>query len=129
MGISGNGSSNIRNNPNGKYINPTYRCLDCGRDIIEYKGFTIDGLRCPRCQGPIVPIRTSEGIEARKDGLTEQEGKVMDALIAAWNEFLRLDITHPSDMPDFTNGIHQCQQILGMRVLQRNYPEGYPVKR
>jgi len=65
----------------------------------------------------------------RKDGLTEQEGKVADALVTAWNEFVKLEVTHTSDRPDFVNGIHQCQQILGMRVLQRDYPEGYPIKR
>lgn len=65
----------------------------------------------------------------RKDGLTEQEGRAMDALITAWNEFKKLPVQHPSDIGDFCNGIHQCQQILGMRVLQRDYPEGYPIKR
>ena len=64
----------------------------------------------------------------RNDGLTEQEGKVMDALVEAWNEFVKLPIQHPSDNTDFCNGIHQCQHILCMRILQRDYPEGYPIK-
>jgi len=65
---------------------------------------------------------------ARVDGLTEQEGKVMDALVTAWNEFTKLKVQHPSDVPDFVNAIHVCQQILGMRILQRDYPVGWPEK-
>ena len=63
----------------------------------------------------------------RNDGLTEQEGKVMDSLVLAWNEFSKLDSWHPSDTPDFCHAIHECQQILCMRILQRDYP-GYPKK-
>ena len=62
----------------------------------------------------------------RKDGLTEQEGIVMDKLIDAWNEFLKLEVTHPSELTDFNNGIHLLQQILCMRVMRRDYPLGYP---
>lgn len=62
----------------------------------------------------------------RKDGLTEQEGKVMDALVTAWNEFTQLEKTHPSEEKDFMNAIHQCQNTLCMRVLRRDYSEGYP---
>lgn len=65
----------------------------------------------------------------RFDGLTEQEGKVMDALNFAWNGFIKLEVQHPSDVPDFTNAIHQCQQVLGMRILQRDYPQGWPIKK
>ena len=67
-------------------------------------------------------------MEPRNDGLTEQEGKVMDALVTAWNEFQKLRVQHPSDIPDFVNAIHTCQQILGMRILQREHPEGWPIK-
>ena len=103
-------------------INITHRCIDCGYDVFTRKPNMIDGLRCPECQGPLAPIL------GRKDGLNEQEGRAMDALITAWNEFLRLGKQHPSDMNSFCNGIHQCQQVLCMRVLQRDYPEGYPIK-
>ena len=52
----------------------------------------------------------------------------MDKLVSAWIEFIKLEMTHPDDMAKFCDGINQCQQILGMRVLQRDYPEGWPVK-
>jgi len=64
----------------------------------------------------------------RNDGLTEQEGKVMDSLIDAWNEFNKLSVEHPSDNLDFANAIHQCQQIMGMRILRREHPKGWAVK-
>ena len=73
----------------------------------------------------------SEGKAAmnRDDGLTGQEGKVSDALVTAWNEFCKLDIQHPSDTPCFCEAINACQQILGMRILQRDYPAGWPIKK
>ena len=64
----------------------------------------------------------------RKDGLNEQEGKVMDNLIEAWNEYIKLEKQHPSDIDEFCNGIHKCQHALTIRILRRDYPEGYPIK-
>lgn len=62
----------------------------------------------------------------RIDGLTEQEGKVMDALVDAWNEFIKLGVTHPTEETDFMDGIHQCQNTLCMRILRRDYLKSYP---
>ena len=61
----------------------------------------------------------------RKDGLIQQEGKIMDFLVASWNKFVKLDKQHPDDKRDFCDGIHKCQHILMSRVLRRNYPKGY----
>jgi hypothetical protein len=69
---------------------------------------------------------TTNNDRVRKDGLTEQEGKVMDNLVNAWNEFTKLEKTHPSETNDFMNAIHQCQNTLCMRILRRDYPKGYP---
>ena len=62
----------------------------------------------------------------RNDGLTEQEGKVMDSLVNAWNEFTKLERTHPSELTDFGGGIHKAQYQLAMRIMRRDYPEAYP---
>jgi hypothetical protein len=62
----------------------------------------------------------------RKDGLNVQEGKVMDSLVNAWNEFIKLKKQHPCEYDDFADGIHKCQYQLIMRVMRRDYPEGYP---
>jgi len=63
----------------------------------------------------------------RKDGLTKQEGNVMDSLVKAWNDFIKLPNEHPSDTEEFCRGIHQCQHVLMCRILRRDYPEAYPV--
>jgi hypothetical protein len=73
-------------------------------------------------------IFEEEGNLIRKDGLTQQEGKVMDALVEAWNEYIKLEKQHPSDIDEFKNGIHKCQHALIIRVLRREFPEGYPIK-
>lgn len=43
-------------------------------------------------------------------------------LSAAFSAFIKLQATHPSHSSDFANGIHLCQNVLGSRVLQRDYP-------
>lgn len=65
----------------------------------------------------------------RQDGLTDEEGEVMDALIYAWNQFSQLEIQHPSDAPDFADGIHKCQQSIALRVVRREYPDGWYVNK
>jgi hypothetical protein len=52
----------------------------------------------------------------------------MDALVEAWNEYIKLEKQHPSDIDEFKNGIHKCQHALTIRILRRDYPEGYPIK-
>lgn len=64
----------------------------------------------------------------RPDGLTPEEGKVMDALILAVEEFIKLDRQHPNEGSDFIDGIHKCQTVLGLRILRRDYPKGWPIK-
>lgn len=68
-------------------------------------------------------------MDKRKDGLTSEEGQVMDNLAEAWNMFLKLDQTHPSEQSDFSDGIRKCQQVLMNRILRRDYPKGYPTYR
>ena len=63
----------------------------------------------------------------REDGLTKKEGKVMDSLVSAWNDFVKLGYQHPSDEKDFANAMHQCQHTLMMRILRRDYPKSYPI--
>jgi len=62
----------------------------------------------------------------RNDGLTIQEGFVMDHLVEAWNHFVSLEKQHPNEVDDFADGIHKCQHMLMTRILRRDYPEGYP---
>jgi len=47
----------------------------------------------------------------------------MDALVEAWNEYIKLEKQHPSDIDEFKNGIHKCQHALIIRVLTENQQE------
>ena len=64
----------------------------------------------------------------RDDGLTEEEGGVMDALCLAANIFGGLDRQHPDELLDFCDGIHRCQDALALRIARRAFPLGWPVK-
>jgi hypothetical protein len=64
----------------------------------------------------------------RDDGLTDAEGVAHDALIEAVNAFGALPRQHPSELPDFVDGIHRCQDQLALRIVRRHYPKGWPDK-
>lgn len=65
----------------------------------------------------------------REDGLTKEEGIVMDCLVEAWNNFVKLERQHPNELEDFANAIHNAQSILGLRILRREHPNGWIVKK
>ena len=58
--------------------------------------------------------------------ISDKEKQISDHLIQAWNLFVSLEQTHPSDIEDFNRGIHLCQYVMGMRLLRREHPEIYP---
>lgn len=61
-----------------------------------------------------------------KNPFLEDEKEIMDLLVEAYNKFVKLEQTHPTHNREFTDGIHKCQDILGHRILQRDYSEYYP---
>lgn len=63
---------------------------------------------------------------ARADGLTEAEGRVMDALVAAVVAMRDLPVEHPDERAVFAHGIHECQSLLALRVARRAFPSGWP---
>lgn len=64
----------------------------------------------------------------RLDGLTDEEGKVADALIDAVQAYWKLPVQHPDETRDFVEAIHRCQDQLAIRIARRHYPIGWPVK-
>ncbi|HXI36236.1 MAG TPA: hypothetical protein VNH80_04930 [Burkholderiales bacterium] len=64
--------------------------------------------------------------EPRHDGLTFEEGNVMDALTSAVEYFDKLDEQHPNDTHEFYTAIHVAQDLLAVRIARRLYPEGWP---
>lgn len=65
----------------------------------------------------------------RRDGLTDREGSIHDALRKAVDDFDMLDRQHPDELRDFVDGIHRCQQLLALRVCRRAFPDGWPIKK
>lgn len=76
----------------------------------------------------IVAIEREVHDVPRDDGLTAEEGVVMDSLVAAFNAFAQLERQHPDELSDFKDGIHRCQDALALRVCRRAFPRGWPIK-
>lgn len=60
--------------------------------------------------------------------MNKTEMKVLDSLVDAWNEFVKLESQHPDESRDFADGIHKCQYILGMRIARIYHPEIFSIK-
>lgn len=58
--------------------------------------------------------------------MLDDEQKVLDSLVEAWNCFVKLSSTHPDDTDDFRRSIHECQRIMGNRQLRRTDPDRWP---
>ena len=57
---------------------------------------------------------------------TKKEQEIMDKIIEIHNMYIELEKTHPSDLPEWVNSIHDLQKIMGMRILRREYPNTFP---
>ena len=56
---------------------------------------------------------------APNNGLVPEETEVLNALGAAWNLFVILDESHPSDHHEFMLAIHAAQNIVLARIGKR----------
>lgn len=61
-----------------------------------------------------------------KNGLTEDEDDVMQALSSAARNYGKLPCQHPDERRDFVDAIHRCQDLLAIRIARRHYPQGWP---
>lgn len=59
--------------------------------------------------------------EIMTTGFTQQEQKVMDHLVAAWNCFVELPVQHPSDNAEFRQQLHLLQYLMAARIVRRNF--------
>ena len=64
----------------------------------------------------------------RRDGLNDAEGRVMDALVAAFEAYGRLPMQHESELGEFIAAIHRCQDQMAVRVARRAFPAGWPMR-
>ena len=60
-----------------------------------------------------------------KKPFTEKEKKIMDLLVEANNNFIELKRTHPMEITGWVSNFHKLQDLLGARVLRRDYPETF----
>lgn len=74
--------------------------------------------------GPMGRHRGGDPV-SRPDGLTDDEGVVMDALVTATNAYADLPVEHPSEPDEFVTGIHRAQDLLAVRIARRDYPDGW----
>lgn len=65
----------------------------------------------------------NSGSQRTSDPFSLREKEIWELLGKAAQLFFNLEQTHPSHLKDFADAIHQCQDVLGRRILQRNYPE------
>ena len=53
------------------------------------------------------------------NSLTPDEKQVIDDLVNAWNNFLKLPIEHGDDVHDFRQNIHHLQRQIMCRPIRR----------
>lgn len=57
-------------------------------------------------------------------GLTPEEQAVADALVQAWNAFLKIPEGMPvDDMQKFRDAVHDAERIIAYRAMARMYPK------
>lgn len=61
----------------------------------------------------------------KKEPFTKQEKEISDLIIKAHNKFIKLKENHPSELNEWLISIHRLQDLLGARVLRRDYPNTF----
>ena len=56
---------------------------------------------------------------------TEQEESIMQLIVEAHNEFVKLDRGHSMEIQEWVTSIHQLQSILSHRCLRRLFPSHF----
>lgn len=57
------------------------------------------------------------------------EKDILEYISESWNLFSKLPQTHPSDIEDFAQGVHDLQKVIGMRMIRRERPDVFPTKK
>ena len=53
------------------------------------------------------------------------EDKILNMTAEIWNMFVELKQTHPSDIDDMANAIHDIQKIIAVRIARRVRPDQF----
>lgn len=54
--------------------------------------------------------------------ITNEEKEILDLLIDAHHKFIALKTQHPQELTEWLAGIHQCQDIIALRVARAAEP-------
>ncbi len=63
--------------------------------------------------------------EETKRPFTAQEQEIMDLIVKSHNLFVKLERQHPNEITEWVKCIHDLQNILGWRILRRDYPNDF----
>jgi len=56
---------------------------------------------------------------------TEKEQRIMQLIVEAHNEFVKLERGHSMEIQEWVSGVHQLQSILSHRCLRRLFPSHF----
>lgn len=56
---------------------------------------------------------------------TKEEKEIMDLLVQAHSKFVAIEPTHPMEMQEWVYSFHKLQDLLGSRILRRNWPQTF----
>jgi hypothetical protein len=93
----------------GCYVNPTWQ-HSYPPQPYEEPHFTIVDLTTPKEVSFCV-------------SLTEDEKEVLNHLVQAWNKFIALPNQSEHNLREYQTAIHQCQQLIALRVARRADPD------
>ena len=56
---------------------------------------------------------------------TEDEAEIMELLILANKKLIELGNTNDTEIMQWNDGIHKCQNVLIYKIVQRDYPKKF----
>lgn len=60
-----------------------------------------------------------------KNEMLEIEDEILEKSAEIWNLFNKLEQTHPSDLSDMADSIHDIQKIISVRIARRVKPKKF----
>ena len=72
-----------------------------------------------------LPVVTNHVKLNAKQPFTEEEAEIMQLLVRAHNKFIGLRNTHKMETTEWVQSFHKLQDLLGARVLRRDYPDTF----
>lgn len=55
--------------------------------------------------------------------------KLIEDTVKLWNNFVKLDSQHQSELNDMKEAIHKIQYILAMRICRKDHPDIFKIWR